>query len=100
MAGDCGARPEQTAILAGDPSQAPAPCSGRFSVSENLCQSRFDIRCPAKDASGTTLASIERGSLNWSGDATSAEGSLELWLLDTNNELFCKSDYLVSIARR
>jgi|SRR5688572_28112680 len=98
--GDCGARPEQTAQLAGDPSSAPAPCSGQFAVSEDLCQAQFDIRCPSKDASGTTLASVERGSLRWSTDATSAEGSLELWLLDASNQPRCKSDYIVSIARR
>jgi len=98
--GDCGSRPEQTATLAGDPSQAPAPCEGQFSVSEDLCSSQFDIRCPTKDSSGTTLASVERGSLRWSTDATKAEGSLELWLVDAGNKLRCKSDYIVSIARR
>lgn len=98
--GDCGARPEQTAELAGDPNHAPAPCSGRFSVSDDLCLAQFDIRCPIKDATGTTLASVERGSLRWSSDAMSAEGSLELWLLDANDQPRCKSDYVVSIARR
>lgn len=98
--GDCGSRPEQTATLAGDPNQAPAPCSGQFTVSDDLCSSQFDIRCPTKDSSGTTLASIERGSLRWSNDAKSAEGSLELWLVDAANKQRCKSDYLVSIARR
>lgn len=98
--GDCGSRPEQTAMLAGDPNHAPAPCSGQFSVSDDLCQAQFDIRCPTKDASGTTLASVERGSLRWSTDATRAEGSLELWLLDAGNKLRCKSDYIVTIARR
>ena len=98
--GDCGSRPQQTATLAGDPSQAPAPCDGQFSVSADLCQSQFDIRCPTKDMSGTTLASVERGSLRWSQDARHAEGSLELWLLDSANKLRCKSDYIVTIARR
>src|SRR5688572_32481493 len=42
--GDCGSRPEQTALLAGDPKNAPAPCSGQFAVSEDLCLSQFDIR--------------------------------------------------------
>lgn len=98
--GDCGSRSEQTATLAGDPTSAPAPCRGQFSVSQDLCLTQFDIRCPTKDQSGTTLASIERGSLRWSKDALRAEGSLELWLIDGADEQRCKSDYLVSIARQ
>ena len=98
--GDCGSRPEQTAVLAGDPTRAPEPCRGQFSASQDLCLTQFDIHCPTKDQSGTTLASVERGSLRWSKDALRAEGSLELWLIDAKDKLLCKSDYLVSIARQ
>jgi len=100
MEGDCGSRPEQTAVLAGDPTSAPDPCRGQFSASQDLCLTQFDIRCPAKDQSGTTLKSVERGSLHWSKDAMHAEGSLELFLIDEKDKLRCSSEYLVSIARQ
>jgi hypothetical protein len=98
--GDCGTRPEQLSQVSGNPTMAAPPCRGIFGVSSDNCSTQFDIRCPSKDSSGTTLASIERGSLTWSHDADSAQGSVELWVTSAHGAVLCRSRYLVSVQRR
>jgi len=98
--GDCGSRPAQVTRLAGDPTNAPAPCRGVFSSSPDRCTTKFDIRCPTKDASGTSLASLEQGSLQWASDASGAEGTLRLWVKNADGETRCHSEYAVTIQRR
>jgi hypothetical protein len=100
LGGDCGTMPEQTAKLDGDPKQAPHPCTGYFSASPNACETTFDIRCPTRDDSGTTLASTERGTLTWSAEASHAQGELELWVTTASGEPRCHGTYQVSVARR
>ena len=98
--GDCGKRADQLAELAGDPATAPYPCTGNFTASADHCSVKFDIRCPTKDASGSSLASVERGTLGWSGDAASARGDLELWVSDAAGNTRCHSSYQVAVTRR
>lgn len=99
-AGDCGARADQIAELVGDPSEAPYPCEGNFRPSADRCNVEFYIRCPTKDDSGSSLASIERGTLRWVEKSTLAQGDVELWLTDADGDARCHSTYRVSVSLR
>ncbi len=97
--GDCGRRPTQTTRLASDPVEPPKPCTGSLGSSPNHCSSSFDIHCPVKDESGTSLGSIERGQLDWAPDGNSANGTLELQLLHADGDAKCRSSYQTRVQR-
>ena len=99
LEGDCGRRPTQTTRLDTEPVKPPHPCEGALRSSDDRCQSSFDIRCPVKDGSGTTLGSIERGQLVWTRDGTAANGTLELRLFHADGEPKCRSSYQTKVRR-
>jgi hypothetical protein len=100
VAGDCGKRPSQTTVLHGDPTSVPYPCQGRLDSSTNHCAATFEIHCPVKDDTGTTLSSIERGALNWNPAGDLAQGHLDLSLFQADGDLQCQSSYRTSVRKQ